>query len=146
MAKMDKGKDKDTPKSSKPWVVFALIVAFSIAIGSWVYLIKTNRFFGLGEILRPRLKDVPIVCMILPEITDPSADPDLMAREEINSKYATLLAENTELQKNLANLKVEVANKQEVEEKYKILLKEVERQSKEYYFVIRKNYNFKVHK
>ena len=131
MAKNKKSKEEEKPKSVKPFVVFSVILALAIAIGSWVYLIKTNKFFGLGEILRPRLKDVPIVCMILPEITDPNADPDLMAREEINSKYSKLLAENTELQKNITELKVELSNKQDIESKYDILLKEVERQSKQ---------------
>lgn len=128
MAKKNK---EDKPKSVKPFVIFAVIIAFAIAIGCWGYLIKTNRFFGLGEILRPRLKDVPIVCMILPEITDPSADPNLMAREEINMKYSNLLSENTDLQKTISELKAQVADKQEIEDKYKILLKEVERQSKQ---------------
>ena len=128
MAKKNK---EEKPKSSKPFLIFAIILAFAIAIGCWGYLIKTNKFFGLGELLRPRLKDVPIVCMILPEITDPNADPDLMAREEINAKYSNLLLENTTLQKTLSELKLELANKQEVEEKYKILLKEVERQARE---------------
>ena len=68
--------------------------------------------------------------MILPEITDPSADPNLMAREEINMKYSNLLSENTDLQKTISELKAQVADKQEIEDKYKILLKEVERQSK----------------
>ena len=127
MAKKDK---EEKPKSSKPFIVFAIIMALSIAIGAWVYLIKTNRFFALGELLRPNLKDVPIVCMILPEVTDPDADPNIMAREEINAKYSKLLNENTVLQKEVAELRVEVSNKKEVEEKNKILEKEVERLSK----------------
>lgn len=117
-------------RSSKPFAILAVILALTIAIGSWVYLIKTNKFFGLGELLRPRLKDVPIVCMILPEVTDPDADPDLMAREEINSKYSKLLSENTELQKVVTDLKSQVSDMSELQEKYEILLKEVERQSK----------------
>ena len=111
--------------------MLAVILALAIAIGTWAYLIKTNRFFGLGELLRPRLKDVPIVCMILPEITDPSSDPNLMAREEINSKYSKLLSENTDLQKKVTELNLQVADKEELQNKYNILLKEVERQAKE---------------
>ncbi len=123
--------NNEEPKSSKPFVVLAVILALAIAIGTWAYLIKTNRFFGLGELLRPRLKDVPIVCMILPEITDPSSDPNLMAREEINSKYSKLLSENTDLQKKVTELNLQVADKEELQNKYNILLKEVERQAKE---------------
>lgn len=122
---------EDKPKSSKPLVVFAIILALAIAIGSWVYLIKTNKFFGLGELLRPRLKDVPIVCMILPEVTDTTADPDLMGREEINYKYSKLLSENTDLQKKIAELEKQVADKEELQSKYEILVGEVERQSKQ---------------
>lgn len=125
MAKKPKNEDK--PKSSKPLVIFAVIISLAIAIGSWVYLIKTNKFFALGELLRPNLKDVPIVCMILPEVTDPDADPNIMAREEINTKYSKLLSENITLQKELAELRVQVSDKKEVEDKYEILVKEVDR-------------------
>ncbi len=123
-------KDDEKKKSVRPFVIFAVIIALAIAVGSWVYLIKTNKFFGLGELLRPRLKDIPIVCMILPDVTDPSTDPNLMSREEINTKYSNILSENTELQKKLTELKAQITDKTELQSKYDILLKEVERQSK----------------
>ena len=41
----------DKPKSAKPLIIFAVILALAIAIGTWVYLIRTNKFFGLGEAL-----------------------------------------------------------------------------------------------
>lgn len=122
--------DEDKPKSAKPLIIFAVILALAIAIGTWVYLIRTNKFFGLGEALRPRLKDIPIVCMILPEVTDPSTNPDLMSREEINQKYTALLEENVELQKTVSQLKNQITDNKELESQYKILVKEVERQSK----------------
>jgi len=132
MAKNKKVENKESkPKSAKPFIIFAIIISFAIAIGSWVYLIKTNKFFGLGELLRPNLKDIPIVCMILPDVKDPGVDPNIMSREEINLRYTNLLNENTTLQSELATLRVEVSNKQEVEDKYKILLKEVEKLTKE---------------
>ena len=123
--------DEEGSKSIKPLIIFAVILALAIAIGSWVYLIRTNKFFGLGEALRPRLKDIPIVCMILPEVTDPSTNPDLMSREEINKKYTALLEENVELQKTVSQLKGQITDNKELETNYKILLKEVERQSKQ---------------
>lgn len=122
--------DEDKPKSAKPLIIFAVILALAIAIGIWVYLIRTNKFFGLGEALRPRLRDIPIVCMILPEVTDPSTNPDLMSREEINQKYTALLEENVELQKTVSQLKNQITDNKELESQYKILVKEVERQSK----------------
>lgn len=122
--------DSDKPKSAKPLIIFAVILALAIAIGIWVYLIRTNKFFGLGEVLRPRLKDIPIVCLILPEVTDPSTNPNLMSREEINQKYVALLEENVELQKTVSQLKGQITDNKELESKYKILVKEVERQSK----------------
>jgi flagellar motility protein MotE (MotC chaperone) len=122
--------DSDKPKSAKPLIIFAVILALAIAIGIWVYLIRTNKFFGLGEVLRPRLKDIPIVCLILPEVTDPSTNPNLMSREEINQKYTALLEENVELQKTVSQLKGQITDNKELESKYKILVKEVERQSK----------------
>ena len=121
----------DKPKSAKPLIIFAIILALAIAIGTWVYLIRTNKFFGLGEALRPRLKDIPIVCMILPEVTDPSTNPDLMSRNEINKKYTALLEENVELQKTVSQLKGQITDNKELESNYRILLKEVERQTKQ---------------
>ena len=121
----------DKPKSAKPLIIFAVILALAIAIGTWVYLIRTNKFFGLGEALRPRLKDIPIVCMILPEVTDPYTNPDLMSRDEINKKYTALLEENVELQKTVSQLKGQITDNKELESNYKILLKEVERQTKQ---------------
>ncbi len=123
--------DEEKTKSAKPLIIFAVILALAIAIGTWVYLIRTNKFFGLGEALRPRLKDIPIVCMILPEVTDPSTNPNLMSREEINKKYTVLLEENVELQKTVSQLKNQITDNKELESQYKILVKEVERQSKQ---------------
>ena len=48
-----KNNDEDKPKSSKPIIIFSLLLALAIAIGSWAYLIRTNKFFGMGALLCP---------------------------------------------------------------------------------------------
>ena len=126
-----KNNDEDKPKSSKPIIIFSLLLALAIAIGSWAYLIRTNKFFGMGELLRPKLKEIPIICNILPPV--PTGDePDLMTRDEINSRYMSLLNENVELHKKIADLEAKVAELTEVESKYKIVVKDLEKLSKEF--------------
>ncbi len=128
---MAKKKDEDKPKSSKPIIIFSLLLALIIAIGSWIYLIRTNKFFGLGELLRPKLKEIPIICNVLPPMPT-GTEPDLMARDEINSKYTALLNENVELHKKMANLETRIAELDGVEEKYKIVVKDLEEMSKQF--------------
>lgn len=128
---MAKKKDEDKPKSSKPIIIFSLLLALVIAIGSWIYLIRTNKFFGLGELLRPKLKEIPIICNVLPPMPT-GTEPDLMARDEINSKYTALLNENVELHKKMANLETRIAELDGVEEKYKIVVKDLEEMSKQF--------------
>lgn len=127
---MAKNKE-DKQKSAKPLVVFAIILALSIAIGSWVYLIRTNKYFGLGELLRPQLKDIPIICNILP--AEPAGtEPELMTRDEINKRYTELLNENVGLYKQVADLGTKVNEYSEIESKYRIVLKELDSLSKEF--------------
>lgn len=126
-----KNDDEDKPKSSKSIIIFSLLLALTIAIGSWVYLIRTNKFFGMGELLRPKLKEIPIICNILPPVPT-GAEPDLMARDEINSKYTALLNENVELHKKITDLETKVAELTEVESKYKIVVKDLEKLSKQF--------------
>lgn len=130
MAKKKRDNEENEPKSSKPIVFFSLVLALAIAIGIWGYLIKTNKFFGLGEMLRPHLKDIPLICRILPDLPV-GTEPDLMARDVINEKYTDLLNENVELHKKIANLETEVTTLKTVEEKYEILVKDLEKVSKE---------------
>lgn len=126
-----KKKNDIEEKSSKPLIIFSIIIALGIAIGCWVYLIRTNKFFGLGEMLRPKLKDIPIICNILPPVPT-GAEPDLMARDEINIKYTELLNENIELHKKNADLETKINELSETESKYNIVVKDLEKISKEF--------------
>lgn len=126
-----KNKNDIEEKSSKPLLIFSIVIALGIAIGCWGYLIKTNKFFGLGEMLRPKLKDIPIICNILPPVPTGS-EPDLMARDEINIKYTELLNENVELHKKNADLETKINELSETEVKYKIVVKDLEKISKEF--------------
>ncbi len=133
-----KNNDEDKPKSSKAIIIFSLLLALAIAIGSWVYLIRTNKFFGMGELLRPKLKDIPIICNILPPVPI-GTEPDLMSREEINSKYTELLNENVELHKKVTDLETKMVELEEIEGKYKIVVKDLEKMSKEFSQLQQKN-------
>jgi flagellar motility protein MotE (MotC chaperone) len=126
-----KSSEGASEKSAKPIVIFSLILALAIAIACWVYLIRTNKFFGLGEILRPKIKDVPIICNILPPVPT-GEEPDLMARDVINKKYTELLNENVELHKKIADLETKVNNLNLTAEKYEIVVKDLEKVSKEF--------------
>lgn len=117
--------ENQKPKSIKGMIGLAILIALVIAIGVWGYLIKTNKFFGLGELLRPSLKEIPIVNLILPELPDAS-DPIMLDRETLNQKYRDLLAENVNLHIEITQYGNLEKEKKETDNKYKILLKEVE--------------------
>jgi len=117
--------NEEKKKSSKFIVVFAILIAFTIAIGTWVYLIKSNRFFGLGELMRPHIKDTPVLCMLLPDLSDES-NPDLFDRESLNQRYVKYYNENKELQQRVAELEKNAGDYKALEDKYEIVVKEVE--------------------
>ncbi|MBP3284524.1 MAG: hypothetical protein J6M02_03385 [Clostridia bacterium] len=127
---MEAAKDNEEKKSSKGIIIVAVLLALAIAVGTWIYLIKSNRFFGLGELMRPHLKDTPILCMLLPEVKDES-DPTLFDRETLNQKYTELLNENIDLHKRVTELEQNAADYTELEKKYKIVVNEVENLTKE---------------
>lgn len=128
---MAKKSEDKKEKSSKPIIMFSIILALTIAIGSWVYLIRSNKFFGLGEILRPKLKEIPIICNILPPVPT-GEEPDLMARDVINQKYTDLLNENVELHKKITDLEAKVSELSLTSEKYEIVVKDLEKVSKQF--------------
>ena len=130
---MAKQKDKDTgekKKTSKLVIVLAILIAFGLAIGTCVYLIKSNRFFRLGEMLRPHIKDTPIVCMLLPNPEDES-NPDMFDRETLNGKYVAVFNENVDLHKRVTELEQSAMDYSELEAKYEIAVREVENLTKE---------------
>lgn len=107
-------------------VIFISIVLFlGTILGVWGYLIKTNKYINLGDILRPYIQDVPIINMILPG-AEADADPATFARGELERLYIKLLAENEVLTKKNNELEEEVIPLRETKEKYDILLKEVD--------------------
>ena len=105
-------------------LVSILIILLSIS-AIWVYLMKTNKYIGLGETLRPYLKDVPVLNLLLPEVADDST-PVMFARDELEKKYIMLYDANKVLTDKVENLEKELNAKEDVTEKYEILLKEVE--------------------
>lgn len=123
---MAKAKDEEEKKkSSKGVVIFAVLLALILAVGSWIYLIKSNRFFGLGELLRPHIKDTPVLCMLLPELSDDS-DPNQFDRESLNTKYTQYYNETKVLREKVAELEQNAGDYAALEDKYEIVLKEVE--------------------
>lgn len=110
-------------------VIFAFLLSLGIIVGVWGYLIKTNKYFGLGEILRPHIQDIPIVNMILP-VPDENS-PHLFTKEQLIDEYTRLTAEKqilTAENEKLQNEKEETAN---LQAKYNVLLKEIDYLNKE---------------
>jgi len=130
---MAKKKDKDTgekKKTSKLVVLLAILIALGLAVGTCIYLIKSNRFFRLGEMLRPYIKDTPIICMLLPNPEDES-NPDMYDRETLNRKYVAFFNENVELHKRVTELEQNAGDYAELEAKYEIAIREVENLTRE---------------
>lgn len=105
-------------------VIIAILLFLGTIFGVWGYLIKTNKFINLGEKLRPFIKDIPVVSMILPD-SDMEADPTTFARGELERLYVDLLSENKTLTDKTTSQEEELITLREIEEKYNILLKEV---------------------
>ena len=123
---MAKVKDDEEKKSvSKGVVIFSILLALVLTVGIWGYLIKSNRFFGLGEFLRPHIKDTPVLCMLLPDLSDES-DPDLFDRESLNARYTQYYNETQQLRQKVAELEQNAGDYAALESKYEIVLKEVE--------------------
>lgn len=106
-------------------VLVSILIVLLIISGIWAYLIKTNKFIGLGETLRPYLKDIPILNMLLPEIPDAS-NPVVLGRQELEDKYLVLYTENSLLKDRVDTLEKDLAEKNDVTQKYNILLREVD--------------------
>lgn len=106
-------------------IIFAFILALGIIGGVWVYLIRSNNFINLGEKLRPHIKDIPLISLILPP---PLAehDPTAYSREELEELFKKLSQENEQLSEVKTKLEEENTSLKLVEEKYGILLTEVE--------------------
>lgn len=105
-------------------VIIAILLFFGTLGGVWGYLIKTNKFINLGEKLRPYIKDIPIISMILPD-SSAEADPTTFGRNELERLYAELSSENKILTEKNNTLEDEVVLLRETATKYNILLKEV---------------------
>lgn len=105
-------------------IVLAVLLFFGTLGGVWGYLIKTNKYINLGEKLRPFIKDIPVISMILPD-SSAEADPTTFGRNELERLYVELSTENESLTQKNKELDEEVIELRDIEEKYKILLKEV---------------------
>lgn len=117
--------DEKKKSSGVGVIIVSILLVFAIIIGIWVYLIRTNKFINLGEKIRPYIKDIPLVSLILPPPLD-EHDPTAYSREELEELYKTLSQENEKLTENKTKLEEENTSLKEVEEKYNILLTEVE--------------------
>lgn len=125
MAKKAVENDGEKKKTSKIVVILSILIALSLALGTCIYLIKSNRFFGLGELMRPHIKDTPILCMLLPDLSDES-NPDLFDRESLNQRYVKYYNETKVLQEKVAELEKNAGDYKALEDKYEIVVKEVE--------------------
>ena len=105
-------------------IIIAIILFLGTLGGVWGYLIKTNKYINLGEKLRPFIKDIPVINMVLPD-SSAEAEPTTFSRSELEEFYAKLSAENEVLIEKNSKLEEEVIPLRETEQKYNILLKEV---------------------
>ena len=117
--------DEKKKSSGVGVIVVSILLVFVIIIGVWVYLIRTNKFINLGEKIRPFIKDIPLISLILPPPLD-EQDTAAYSREELEELFKTLSAENEKLIENKTKLEEENTSLKEVEEKYSILLTEVD--------------------
>lgn len=112
-------------KGSSVLVIIIAVILFLGTIGGvWGYLIKTNKYINLGEKLRPFIQDVPVINMILPE-SSADAEPTTIARGELERLYVELSSENKALSEKNSKLEEEIVPLRETQDKYNILLKEV---------------------
>ncbi len=101
MAKKDKARDKEKKEDSKVLTILISLLIVIIWITIFSILIKLDiGGFGSG-VLRPILKDVPVVNMILPEAGD------AQLAQENNYEYKTLeeaVAKINELEQTIADI------------------------------------------
>jgi len=111
-------------------ILVSILLVLLIVIGVWIYLMKTNKFIGLGETLRPYIKDAPVLNLLLPELPNESV-PTLFGRDELEQKYIAIYNENKELIAKVETLEKELSEKEDVTQKYEILIKEVDSLNKQ---------------
>lgn len=120
-------KNTDNEKQKKKGIgllafLFPILFSMLIIFGIWGYFIKTNKF-NLGERLRPQLKDIPIVRMVLPPPPDPE-DLDSLSWDELVAKYKSKRTEVEKLQKQIETLNKVISDLQ----KYKNKQEELDQQ------------------
>jgi len=111
-------------------VLVSILLVLLIVSAVWVYLMKTNKYIGLGETLRPYLKDTPVLNLLLPDLPDDSI-PVIFARDELEEKYKRIYGENQILIARVEELESVLEEKEDVRSKYEILLNEVETLNKQ---------------
>lgn len=111
-------------------VLISILLVLLIITGIWIYLMKSNKYIGLGETLRPYIKDVPILNLMLPDLPDESV-PVMFARDELETKYKKYYDETQRLTVRVEELEKELAEKEDVSQKYEILLKEIDSLNKQ---------------
>lgn len=101
MAKKEKAGDKETKEGNKVLTILISFLIVIIWIAIFAILIKLDiGGFGSG-VLRPILKDVPVINMILPDVGD------AQVAEENNYQYKTLdeaVAKINELEQTIADM------------------------------------------
>jgi len=105
-------------------IIISVVLFLGTLGGVWGYLIKTNKYINLGEKLRPYIKDIPVINMILPEVSA-DVEPSTLSRKELEDLYVKLLDENEILNDKNSKSEEELIELRDTKTKYNILLKEV---------------------
>jgi len=110
-------------KGGAAYIFISFIVAIALICVAWYFLINKN-VAGLGETLRPMIKDIPVISMALPPPLDPS-DPSLYPREQLDEEYRKIYAERNALTTENETLKTENAELNKIKSQYTILEREL---------------------
>lgn len=119
--KLDTKSPRPKEKKKMNDIVYGLL-AFLVAtaimlvvLGGTFYIIVKNNVNGIGEKLRPKLTEVPVLRMALPEAPDPD-DEKYMPEDEVRKKYREQQSSIAELQKQLEQQKKVNAELQKFED------------------------------
>ena len=115
---MPKNKDKEEKDNNGSFVAFMIVLIFILIwLSVFALLIKFDAG-SLGTTLRPYLKDIPVLRMILPKVSDEQIQQEndypyknlneaIAAIKEYKEQIAALTKENEELKSQVAELTAE---------------------------------------
>ncbi len=126
--KVNLSTDNNRPRKKRGFLafLFPVLLAASIVFGVWGYFIKSNKF-GLGEMFRDDLKNIPVLNRVLPPSPDPEA-AEYMSDIQLAQKYEEFRQKVKEMTRQLEEQKKIIENLQSYKDNEQKMLEEVSRQ------------------